>query len=108
MIKEIYMAHSQALCREKGHRTSQVCFARLTLLALENAGIILYLLTAQLDIILVNDQLDALFSIFEFITNLMHNFIYSIIQCHTECDDTRYCKYSIVLLKMSTAMLETC
>jgi hypothetical protein len=27
---------------------------------------------------------------------------------HTECDDTRYCKYTIVLLKMSTAMLETC
>jgi hypothetical protein len=77
----------------------------------------------------------------EFITNLMHNFIYSIIIlhhdpqhvssiavlifrrtnvylqylvsfhsvcCHTERDDTRYCKYKIVLLKMSTAMLETC
>jgi hypothetical protein len=27
---------------------------------------------------------------------------------HRECDDTRYCKYTIVLLKMSTAMLETC
>jgi hypothetical protein len=27
---------------------------------------------------------------------------------HTEWDDTRYCKYTIVLLKMSTAMLETC
>jgi hypothetical protein len=27
---------------------------------------------------------------------------------HTEWDDTRYCKYAIVLLKMSTAMLETC
>jgi hypothetical protein len=77
----------------------------------------------------------------EFITNLMHNFIYSIIIlhpdprhvssiavlvfrrtivylqylvsshsvcCHTEWDDTRYCKYAIVHLKMSTAMLETC
>jgi hypothetical protein len=77
----------------------------------------------------------------EFITNLMHNFSYSIIILHhdpqhvssiavlifrrtiaylqylvlshsvwqhTECDDTRYCKYTIVLLKMSTAMLETC
>jgi hypothetical protein len=97
----------------------------------------------------------------EFITNLMHNFIYSIIIlhhdlqhvssiavlifrrtivylqylvsshsvcCHTvhrsradfspllisalygsiEWDNTRYCKYTIVLLKMSTAMLETC
>jgi hypothetical protein len=28
--------------------------------------------------------------------------------CHTECDDSRYCKYTIVLLKMSTAILETC
>jgi hypothetical protein len=27
---------------------------------------------------------------------------------HTEWDDTRYCKYTIVLLKMSAAMLETC
>jgi hypothetical protein len=27
---------------------------------------------------------------------------------HRELDDTRYCKYAIVLLKMSTAMLETC
>jgi hypothetical protein len=27
---------------------------------------------------------------------------------HTEWDDTKYCKYTIVLLKMSTAMLETC
>jgi hypothetical protein len=27
---------------------------------------------------------------------------------HTECDDTRYCKYTVVLLKMSTTMLETC
>jgi hypothetical protein len=27
---------------------------------------------------------------------------------YTEWDDTRYCKYTIVLLKMSTAMLETC
>jgi hypothetical protein len=27
---------------------------------------------------------------------------------HTECDDTSYCKYTVVLLKMSTAMLETC
>jgi hypothetical protein len=27
---------------------------------------------------------------------------------HTECDDTRYYKYTIVLLKMSTALLETC
>jgi hypothetical protein len=27
---------------------------------------------------------------------------------HTEWDDTRYCKYTSVLLKMSTAMLETC
>jgi hypothetical protein len=27
---------------------------------------------------------------------------------HTECDDTRYCKYTIVLLKMNTAMLKTC
>jgi hypothetical protein len=27
---------------------------------------------------------------------------------HTEWDDTRYCKYTIVLLKMSTALLETC
>jgi hypothetical protein len=77
----------------------------------------------------------------EFITNLMYNFIYSIIKLHhdpqhvsciavlifkrtivylqylgsshsvwqhTECDDTRYCKYTIVLLKMSTAMHETC
>jgi hypothetical protein len=95
----------------------------------------------------------------EFINNLMHNFIYSIIilhhdpqhvssiavlifrrttvylqylvsshsvcsapikselqsaldRCtvwqHTEWDDTRYCKYTVVLLKMSTAMLETC
>jgi hypothetical protein len=77
----------------------------------------------------------------EFITNLMQNFIYSMIILHhdpqhvlsitvlifrrmivylqylvsshsvwqhTECDDTRYCKYTIVLLKMSTAMLETC
>jgi hypothetical protein len=77
----------------------------------------------------------------EFITNLMHNFIYSIIILHhdpqhvssiavlifrrtivylqyvvpshsvwqhTQCDDTRYCKYTIVLLKMSTAILETC
>jgi hypothetical protein len=77
----------------------------------------------------------------EFITNLMHNFISSIIILHhdpqhvsniavlifrrtivyllylvsshsvwqhTECDDTRYSKYTIVLLKMSTAMLETC
>jgi hypothetical protein len=26
----------------------------------------------------------------------------------TECDDARYCKCTIVLLKMSTAMLETC
>jgi hypothetical protein len=26
---------------------------------------------------------------------------------HTEWDDTRYYKYTIVLLKMSTAMLET-
>jgi hypothetical protein len=26
---------------------------------------------------------------------------------HTEWDDTRFCKYTIVLLKMSTAMLET-
>jgi hypothetical protein len=44
--------------------------------------------------------------------------LYAAIQCtdqertavweHTECDDTRYCKYTIVLLKMSTAMLETC
>jgi tryptophan-rich sensory protein len=79
--------------------------------------------------------------ILEFITNLMHNFIYSIIILHhypqhvssiavlifsrtilylqylvsshtvwqhTEWDDTRYCKYTIVLLKLSTAMLETC
>jgi hypothetical protein len=77
----------------------------------------------------------------EFITNLMHGFIYSIIILHhdpqhvssitvlifgrtivylqylvsshsvwqhTECDDTRYCKNTVVLLKMSTAMLETC
>jgi hypothetical protein len=77
----------------------------------------------------------------EFITNLMHNFTYSIIIlhhvpqhvssiavlifrrtivylqylvsshsvcCHTEWDNTRYCKYTIVLLKTSTAMLETC
>jgi hypothetical protein len=39
--------------------------------------------------------------------------IYSIWYRHTlyaaiHCDDTRYCKYTIVLLKMSTAMLETC
>jgi hypothetical protein len=40
--------------------------------------------------------------------------LYAAIQCtdqerqHTECDDTRYCRYTIVLLKMSTAMLETC
>jgi hypothetical protein len=27
--------------------------------------------------------------------------------CHTEWDDTRYCKYTIVLLKMSTEVLET-
>jgi hypothetical protein len=27
---------------------------------------------------------------------------------HTEREDTRYCKYTIVLLKMSTVMLETC
>jgi hypothetical protein len=27
---------------------------------------------------------------------------------HTEWDDTRYCKYTIALLKMSTAMLEIC
>jgi hypothetical protein len=27
---------------------------------------------------------------------------------HTEWDDTIYCKYTIVLPKMSTAMLETC
>ena len=26
----------------------------------------------------------------------------------TECDDTRYCIYTIFLLKMSTSMLETC
>jgi hypothetical protein len=77
----------------------------------------------------------------EFISNLTHNFIYSIIILHhdpqqfssiavlifrrtivylqylvsshsvwqhTGWDDTRYCKYTIVLLKMSTAMLETC
>jgi hypothetical protein len=27
---------------------------------------------------------------------------------HTECDVTIYCEYTIVLLKMSTAILETC
>ena len=26
----------------------------------------------------------------------------------TECDDTRYCIYTIILLKMSTSMIETC
>jgi hypothetical protein len=74
-------------------------------------------------------------------TNLMHNFMYSIIIlhrdpqhvssipvlvfrrtivylqylvsshsvcCHSVWEDTRYCKYTIVLLKMSTGILETC
>jgi hypothetical protein len=78
---------------------------------------------------------------FECITNLMRNFIYSIIilhhdplhvssiavlifrrtnvylqylvSAHSVCrhpawDDTRYCKYTIVLLKVITAMHETC
>jgi hypothetical protein len=44
-------------------------------------------------------------------------YIYSIWYRHTyfcmlpyrgKRDDTRYCKYTIVLLKMSTVMLETC
>jgi hypothetical protein len=41
-------------------------------------------------------------------------YIYSILYRPTgkmklfQWDDTRYCKYTIVLLKMSTAMLETC
>jgi hypothetical protein len=37
--------------------------------------------------------------------------LYAAIQCTDQertADDTRYCKYIIVLLKMSTAMLETC
>jgi hypothetical protein len=34
--------------------------------------------------------------------------LYAAIWQHTEWDDTRYCKYTFVLLKMSTAMLETC
>jgi hypothetical protein len=36
------------------------------------------------------------------------HFVGVIIVQHTEVDDIRYCKYTIVLLKMSTAMLETC
>jgi hypothetical protein len=48
----------------------------------------------------------------EFITNLMHQTESALNRCtawqHTEWNDTRYCKYTIVLLKMSTAMLETC
>jgi hypothetical protein len=49
---------------------------------------------------------------------LYRHTLYAAIQCtdqerctvwqHTKCDDTRYCKYTIVLLKMSTATLETC
>jgi hypothetical protein len=43
--------------------------------------------------------------------------LYAAIQCTDQertdrwtgvWDDTRYCKYTFVLLKMSTAMLETC
>jgi tryptophan-rich sensory protein len=96
-----------------------------------------FFMNFEVFLILRRIQWDSL----EFITNLMHNFIYSIIVLHhdrqhvssiaviifrrtivylqylvslhsvwqhTECDDTRYCKYTFVLLKMSTAMLETC
>jgi hypothetical protein len=59
MIKEIYTAHSQAICWEKRYSTLKICFALLTLIALENAEIMSAGSQHLMKLKLYNDQRNA-------------------------------------------------